>query len=254
MKRNLLPYLLTLVVAMSCTTPALWAQGRSIPKTQEAREQEIAEPGPLPEGQKYRYPLWNGLGISVDVFEPLMGLFANDYANYEAQVMVNLHHRFFPMASVGMGRCDATSDNGNTYGSDEKLEHTFRSTLSPFFKVGCGYDLHYNTTKPGNYYLLFLRYGCSWNTADIEGLYYYDGLWKPHGPIALRDQHYTTHWVEVGAMLNVQVAPHITLGWDVYYKVRLAQSGTAQGSPYWVPGYGRNDNHIGFLFRVGYTL
>lgn len=231
-----------------------WSQGRSIPKTEAARQQEEVEPGPLPEGQKYRYDLWQGLTVSVDIFEPLLQLATLDYANYEADVMANFHHRFFPMASVGMGQCDTHSDIGSGYGTDDKKEHTYRSHLAPFFKLGCGYNLRYNATKPEDFYLIFVRYGCSWNTADIEGLNYYDGLWKPYGPADLNNLKISTHWLEVGIRLNVEVTPRIVMGWDAYAKFQLHQSGTESGDPYWVPGFGVNDNHVGFLFHVGYRL
>ena len=82
----------------------LLAQGRSIPVSSEVKAEEQKElPDVLPEGQKYRYRFFNGLNVSVDILDPLLYTFYFEHASFEAQVMADFHHRFFPMASFGMG-------------------------------------------------------------------------------------------------------------------------------------------------------
>ena len=69
-----------------------------------------------------------------------------------------------------------------------------------------------------------------------------------------RSHEYTTQWVEVGGMVKVQIVKHISLGWDLYFKAKITQSGTQYGTPFFVPGYGPNKSHIGFSFRIFYDI
>lgn len=250
---------LTSLLLLAATTHfGAWAQGRSIPKGSEAKAQEaVAEiVDELPEGQKYRYPLLNGLNISVDIFDPLMRLTLFDHASYEAQAMLDLHHRFFPMASFGMGEANEVSNNGLDYDfpDKQKRECSFKSKLSPFGKVGIGYNLGFNDLRPDDFYMLMLRYGVAYSKADISNLYYAESFWGATGPITIAEQKYTTQWLELGGMIKVQIMSHLSLGWDLYVKVKVAQSGTRQGIPYFVPGYGTSSSPVGFSFRIYYDL
>ena len=213
-------YAITLAFAalLLSSSPALLAQGRSIPVSSEVKAEEQKElPDVLPEGQKYRYRFFNGLNVSVDILDPLLYTFYFEHASFEAQVMADFH-------------------------------------LAPFGKVGFAYNIDYNSTRPNDLYLVFLRYGLAFNKADITNLYYADELWGPLGPIAINDQEYTTQWVELGGMVKVQIAKHISLGWDLYFKAKVSQSGTQYGTPFFVPGYGPNKSHIGFSFRIFYDI
>lgn len=256
---NKAPHVLTrallLGLLLISDSPALFAQGRSIPVTSEVRAQEQKElPIELPEGQKYRYRLFNGLNISTDLLDPLLRAFTYDHASYEVQLMADFHHRFFPIAAFGMGSADETSDNGLEYGTGAKQEFRFKSSLAPYGKIGFAYNFDYNSTRPADQYMVFFRYGLARSKADITNLYYADELWGSLGPIALTDQRYTTHWLEVGGMLKVQIAGPLALGWDLYLKLKLAQSGTQYGKPYFVPGYGPDKANIGFSFRLFYDI
>lgn len=252
-KRNFVIYLILLTIC-SLQVSSVMAQGRTIPRSSEVEDRNETILDALPEGQKHRYPFFNGLNVSVDAFDPVLDLFYLDHASYEAQVMADLHHRFFPMFGMGMGYADEISNNGNDYGTGEKHELTFKSDLSPFFKLGMGYNLDYNSTRPSDFYMVFMRYGYAYSKADISNLYYADDMWGAYGPVSILDQKYNTHWVEAGMMLKVQLMRHVSLGWDLYWKIRIAQSGTRQGKPTFVPGYGSSDTSIGFAFRVYYDI
>lgn len=254
MSRSLLLPLL-LLLACSLQTSQLMAQGKSIPKSSKAQEKTDALlVEELPEGQTHRYPLFNGLNVSVDIFDPICSLFLYDHASYEAQVMVDLHHRFFPMASIGMGYAKETSNNGIEFSTGQKQEFTYKSGMAPFMKLGMGYNLRYNNIKPNDYYMIIARYGIAHNTADLTNLYYASLNWDdPHLPDLL-DQSYTTQWIEAGVALKVQIIKHVSLGWDLYAKIKLTQSGTQYGKPAFVPGFGDNNSIIGFNFRIYYDI
>ena len=250
--------LLFILIAFVCSlqAPLLMAQGRSIPKGSQAKAEEAAAivDDELPEGQKYRYPLLNGLNVSVDIFDPLYDIFSVSHASYEAQVMLDLHHRFFPLAAIGMGYAKETSNNGIEFSTGQAQEFTFDSKMSPFLKVGMAYNLSYNSTKPDDMYLLFARYGIAHNTANLTNLYYASSYWDDMHLPDLLDQSYTTQWIEAGVMIKVQLIKHISLGWDLYAKIKLSQTGTKYGEPPFVPGYGDCSSIFGFNFRVYYDI
>lgn len=230
------------------------AQGRSIPKGSEAKAQEILLDDELPEGQTHRYPLLNGLNVSVDIFDPLYDIFTASHASYEAQVMLSLHNRFFPMAAMGMGYADETSNNGIEFSTGEKQEFTFKSEMSPFMKLGMAYNLRYNSTTPEDTYMVFARYGIAHSKADLTNIYYASSNWPDvHLPDHI-GQEYTTQWIEAGMMLKVKLWWRFSLGWDLYAKIKLAQSGTEKGKPAFVPGYGDCSSLFGFNFRIFYNI
>lgn len=254
MNRILLPLLLLLACCMQ-TLPS-WAQGRSIPKGSQAKAEEAAAliDDELPEGQTYRYPLFNGLNVSIDIFDPLYDLFLSDHASYEAQAMVDLHHRFFPLAAFGMGYADEKSNNGIEFSTGQKQEFTFKSEMAPFLKLGMAYNLRYNSTKPDDLYLIFARYGIAQSKVDLTNLYYASSKWDDVHLPDIIGQKYTTQWIEAGVMLKVQLIKHVSLGWDLYAKIKLSQSGTENGKPAFVPGYGDCSSLFGFNFRVYYDI
>lgn len=256
--------ILALIIAISITLPS-YGQGRNIPKSKEAREAEAARDAeeketPLPEGQKYRYPLFNGLDVSVDVMDLMMRLFGTGYGSHEVQVMANFHNRFFPMVAVGMGQANTDSNNGLNYSDGKQYpdmfrqEHTFKTNWAPYFKLGCAYNLKYNHFRPNDFYALFMRYGFSSYTADITNLWYYDGTWATYKSEDLTDQEYNIHWLELGGMIKVQVNKYISMGWDLYYKVPVKEKTSRYGKPYYSPGFGVHNNNVGFLFRVYYNI
>lgn len=250
--------LLSMLIALACClqTLPLLAQGRSIPKGSQAQAETAAEliDDELPEGQTYRYPLFNGLNVSVDIFDPLYDLFLANHASYEAQAMVDLHHRFFPMGSFGMGYAEEKSNNGIEFSTGKKQEFTFKSDMSPFLKLGMAYNLRYNSTKPNDLYMLFARYGIAHNKADLTNIYYASAYWDDTHLPDMLDQSYTTQWIEAGVMLKVQLIKHVSLGWDLYAKIKLSQSGTEYGKPAFVPGYGDCSSIFGFNFRIYYDI
>ena len=232
----------------------LVAQGRSIPKGSEANAQEAVLPDELPEGQTHRYPLLNGLSINVDIFDPLYDIFLANHASYEAMVMLDLHHRSFPMAAIGLGYADETSNNGIEFSTGKKQEFTFKSEMSPFMKFGMAYNLRYNSTKPEDMYMLFARYGIAHSKADLTNIYYASANWPDVKLPDLLGQEYTTQWIEAGIMLKVKVWWRFSMGWDMYAKIKLAQSGTEYGKPAFVPGYGDCSSIFGFNFRLFYEI
>jgi len=223
-----------------------WAQGSSIPTTsevEEARTDLLSDE--LPEGVKYRYPLINGMSVSFNLFPPLMNLFGKDYGSYEGMVTFDLHHRFFPQAGAGIGFCDVKSD-------DEVRYHCTKHF--PFFKGGMLYNFNYNDVKPNDFYGAFVRFGYAYSEASISNLRYTDAFWGETEPMSITGLSYHSVWMELGGFIKVQVADHISLGWDASFKPFLHKGKEKQGEPYFVPGYGVTTSKLGFGFHIYYDL
>lgn len=225
----------------------IFAQGRSIPRSSKV-EEETQTTSPkeeeLPEGVKYRYPLFNGISLMFNVFEPVLDLFAKDYSSYETTIMFDLHHRFFPEASFGVGYCNEKSDD---------LVH-YEVKTTPFYKIGFRYNLNYNDLEDKFYYFIVARYGFCHSEADISNLSYKDGYWPEYGPISIRDQEFNSHWVEIGGGIKVQIWDRLSAGWDFYIKPFISKGSTRNAEPYYIPGYGTTGSNFGMAFRLYYDL
>jgi hypothetical protein len=239
----------TLCLLAFCLLSAFpaFGQGATIPRGSNSGETTVDTPPinyELPEGVKYRYPLFYGLNLSVNLFEPVMHVFRNNYASYEATAQVDLHHRYMPELTVGVGKCDDKSDDLVGY----------KTSLSPFFKVGAALNLKYNDVEPNYFYFVVLRYGYSHSTADITNLYYNDGFWEKYGPVDLINQTFNAHWFELGFGIQVKLWRRFSMGWDLYYKPLISDGGSKYASPYYIPGYGITSFKFGLNYRLTYRL
>ena len=102
--------------------------------------------------------------------------------------------------------------------------------------------------------MLFARYGIAHSKADLTNIYYASANWPDVKLPDLLGQEYTTQWIEAGIMLKVKVWWRFSMGWDMYAKIKLAQSGTEYGKPAFVPGYGDCSSIFGFNFRLFYDI
>lgn len=241
-KRVLLP-----VLALWLPVTFAQAQGRSIPRGDKAAPDSAATVSaqPLPEGQKYRYPLINRLEVAFDIASPVMELFNNYYGDYSLRATLNLHHRFMPQLVLGIGHCNEMSQ-------DAYLRYKVGPSF--FAKAGIGYNFKFNDVRPYDFYWAFARYGFSSFKADILDIVYNDGYWDTFISNGIENIRYNCHWLELGGGIHVQIAGKWGLGWEVWYKVFLAKGTNPYGSPYYVPGYGTTTSHIGFSFNVSYDI
>lgn len=219
-----------------------FAQGNSIPKSSKVNVQEEILPEELPDSVRYRYPLFNGISVSVSIFDPVMEVFKWNHANYQAMVTADLYHRFFPQVAVGIGHSDEVSNDGIKY----------TSKAAPFFKIGMLYNFNYNDTKPENFYYVVARYGMSKSTADIENLHYTDGYWNEFGPANVTGLEYPCHWAEIGGGIKVKLTGPISLGWEFTYRPLISKGEAKNGNPYFVPGKGAGN--FGFDFNIYYNI
>lgn len=234
----------TLILLLSINFAlTVFAQGNSIPKSNKVQQsQESILDDLLLDGVKYRYPLFNGLSISANLFDPVMEVFRWNHANYVVNITADIHHRFFPQFSTGIGHSSEASDDG--------IKYTCKA--APFYKIGMLYNFNYNDNKPDNYYYVLLRYGFSKSTASIENMHYTDGYWNDFGPTSVTDQEYACQWAEIGGGIKVKLVGPISLGWEASFRPLISKGDAKHGNPYFIPGKGAGK--FGFEFNLYYNI
>ena len=191
----------------------------------------------------YHVPTFNGIMLGVNVGDAALRAFGQEYGGYEALAEVNIYNRFFPEISFGIGSGKSTADGGYTY----ECKPSF------FGRIGMNYNCFYKNSS-NSFVIVGIRYGFSSYKADISNLYYENGYWPTSGPYNLTNQKFTTHWLELGAGVRVQVFKNLYMGWMVYYKPLIKEGSTVNASPWYIPGYGINGKGFGFTYNIYYKL
>ncbi|MEG1617813.1 MAG: DUF6048 family protein [Bacteroidales bacterium] len=192
---------------------------------------------------RHKYPLYNGIMIGVNIADPALRLFGQDYGGYEGLVEVNLHNRFFPEWSFGVGNAETTTEEGIYY----KTKSTF------YNRIGMNYNFRFNSSSP-NYFVVGMRYGYSSYSAEIRNMSFNDGYWKPIEGISLPEQQFSSHWLEISLGIRVQVWKNFYMGWALQFKPLLKEGSTENANPWYIPGYGANGKGFGFSYNLYYRL
>lgn len=188
-------------------------------------------------------PLLAGVSVMVDVAGAAMAA-ATPYGQYEAAARVNLRGRYFPIVEVGWG----VSDNLN-----ETTDNHFK-TSAPYFRAGVDYNVAKNK-RSGNRIFIGVRYGFSSFKYDMEGPDVEDEVYGTSTPFHLEGLKGNTHWGEALFGLEARVWGMFHLGWTIRYRLRFSDKASEWGSPWYVPGYGRNDSHaIGGTFNLIFDI
>ena len=194
------------------------------------------------EAQK-RLPLFAGISVSADVAGAVMATFT-PYGQYEAAARINLRGRYFPTFEMGMGHSDHT---------DETTEIHYKVN-SPYFRVGMDYNVA-KDLRSGNRIFVGARYGFTSFKYDMDGPDLTDPIYGGQQPFRFTGIRGTNHWGEIVAGLEAKVWGILHLGWTVRYRMRLYNQEAPTGSPWYVPGYGKNDTHaLGGTFLVIFDI
>lgn len=193
--------------------------------------------------QKQRLPLLAGISVSGDVAGAVMAV-VSPFGQYEAACRFNLRGTFFPIVEAGWGLSDHTDDTTDLH----------YKTGAPYFRIGCDYNFA-NDKRSGNRILGGLRYGFSAFDYDVDGPDIIDPIWGTATPFSVSGLSGAAQWMEAVFGLEAKVAGIVHLGWSLRYRVRLYNKTSAVGSPWYVPGYGRNGGHtVSGTFNIIFDL
>ena len=194
--------------------------------------------------QKEKAPLLSGIAVSADVVGFAMKAVGAKFANMEVGARINLLDKYFPVAELGIGDSHREgAETGNTF-----------STTSPYMRFGIDYN--FNKKHNGNRLFGIFRYGFSSFKYDIGNESFTDPVYGTTTSLKLNGQKATGQWLEFGAGIETKLWRFIRLGWSMRYKFRLALSHPDGGEPYFIPGFGKNDDNcfggtVNLVFDVG---
>ncbi|MCP9611462.1 DUF6048 family protein [Coprobacter tertius] len=233
-------YIIISVVMLLCVFVGK-AQNRNTPasttsKTASAEKKEAT----------YTYPLFNGLVVGVDLYNPVAKLFGQKYSNYEASLELDLHNRFFPIWEIGIGSAKSTP---------EDMNFTYRGKAALYNRIGMNYNIKYNNKTLDGVYA-GIRYGFSTFNYDITDIRLESSYWDPENPVIgeITGQHSRAQWIEALVGIRVKLYKGLMMGWTVRYKWKLNVKNNFQSTPWFIPGYGTSNNPVSFTYSIYYRI
>lgn len=193
-----------------------------------------------------RAPLLSGVAVSADLLGFAQKVIGSKYTNMEVGARINFIDKYFVVAELGIGDCHREgAETGNTF-----------DATAPFMRFGLDYN--FNKKHNGNRLFGIFRYGFSSFKYDIGNEAFTDPVYGTTGPLKLNGESATGQWLEFGLGIETKLWRIVRLGWSLRYKMRLDLSHPDGGEPYFVPGFGKNDDNgwggsINLIFDVGKT-
>lgn len=173
-------------------------------------------------------PVFCGLSVSVDLVGAAMKAMGSDFSQTEAALRLNFKEKYFPVFELGYGFSDYVSEETNKASR----------TNAPYMRIG----LDYNFTKKRNGNRLYagVRYGFSRFRYDLVDASFRDPVWNQPLPFHLDNEPGSAQWGEAVFGLETRIWKFIQMGWNIRYKARFTQDVNRQGSPWYLPGFGKN--------------
>ena len=179
---------------------------------------------------KEKAPLLSGVGVGIDICGLAMKAVGARFANMEISGRIGLKEKYFPIFEIGIGDC-------TRYGGE--TTNVF-STRAPYWRIGMDYNL--NKKVNGNRFLLGVRYGFSSYKYDFTCPDFTDPVYGTVRPLQLEGLQGNHQWLEFCLGFETRLWSIVRLGYSIRYKMPTMQSYSDLGTPYYVPGYGRNDD------------
>lgn len=173
-------------------------------------------------------PLLMGVAVQVDLAGPVMKALNTKFDQLECGARINFRDKYFPLVELGVGECERDGEqNANHF-----------KTRAPYFRVGMDYN--FNKKHNGNRFFAGLRYGFSGYTYDFTNVDFQDPVYGGNTGLDLSGQKANMHWAEASVGCETKLWSFIRLGWTLRFKARISEKDTPYGSPYYVPGFGKN--------------
>ena len=100
-----------------------------------------------------------------------------------------------------------------------------------------------------------VRYAFSSFAYDLCVPGFTDPVWNVPVAFDYRNLSGNYHWGEVVFGIETKIWSFIRLGWDARYKYRFKGNDSRYGTPWYVPGFGKNDTSgLGGTFKVIFDI
>lgn len=198
----------------------------------------------LPKKPKMLYPKIYEVSVGLNIWDPVMRIFGQDYGIGGVDVRLNMYNRYIPTFEIGLGQARHTADE---YG------YTYRSPLAPYAKVGIDYNFLFNSDPA---YQLYggLRYGFASFKYEVTGATDTGTYWGDKTTFDIPSQSASAGWLEVVLGLRVRLWGNISAGWALRYHTILHQSHPVGGDPWYIPGYGTASSPLSGSITISYTI
>jgi hypothetical protein len=198
----------------------------------------------LQRAKRVIYPLMSGITIGVNVFDPILQAFKQSYGGVDFSAEISLWNRLFPTVEIGMGRANS---------SPEDMNFTYKTSLTPYAKIGANYNFLYS--KIPDYKAMFgFRLGYSKFTYDITNITPTAGYWNETGTFDITNQHSHALWGELLFAVRAKIIGNVSMGWSVRYRMMFKCKDNYNSSPWYIPGYGARGSRVYGTFSIFYTL
>ncbi|MBO4486778.1 MAG: hypothetical protein J5729_00220 [Bacteroidaceae bacterium] len=210
-------YILLCISSLLLLQPAAWGQ------RQKPRISIEADTVPLISGGQIYFNLAGAVLWQV-----------SSYGELEGGARLNIRNKYFPTVEAGMGFCNKTDD-----GTDLRCK-----TSAPFIRLGCDYNFARDKAS-GNRIYGGLRAGYTTFKYDLSGPSVIDPYWQGQQmDISLSKVSCNAYWAEFLFGLETKIWRNFHLGWTIRYKRRLHYKDYDLGNSYYLPGYGKNSDHL----------
>lgn len=198
----------------------------------------------LPKKPKMLYPKIYNLSVGVNLWDPIMRAFGQDYGLADLELRLNMYNRYIPTFEFGLGQTKHKPDEYN---------YTYHSSIAPYAKIGIDYNFLFNSNPD---YQLYggLRYGFSTFKYNITGATTGDTYWGEPVTFDIPSQSATAGWMEIVLGLRVRLFGNISAGWALRYHSILHQSHPTAGDPWYIPGYGTASSPLSGSITISYTI
>ena len=193
---------------------------------------------------KMEQPLFHAASIGVNIWDPVMRIFGQDYGIASAWAELSLHNRYKPFVEVGLGSASHGGPNNN---------YRYRSPMSVFFKIGASYNFLFNSNPDYQLYA-GVRFGFSPFSYAVDDVVLNSEYWGETSRFDIPSQNATASWFEIGLGLRVKIWGPISAGWEFKYHSLSHCSKGQYGEPWYIPGYGTRGSSITGSFSISYTI
>lgn len=212
----------------------------------EVLEQLDSLPPGTPAGRvpKMINPLLFSATVGVDIWDPAMRIFGQNYGLIGFSAEVNLHNRYIPVFEVGLGNADNTPKDQN---------FTYHSPVTPYFRIGCNYNFLYNS-NPDYQFVAGIRYGWSHFSYQLRDVDISDSYWGEDKWVNFPSQTSNVSYLQVLFGLRVKIWKQLSMGWNIRFRAILHETTQPSGQPWYIPGYGARGGVISGSFSIFYTI
>lgn len=192
----------------------------------------------------FKYPLWDEISIGFNFLEPMMRCLGQDYGIADMWAELSIHNRFKPVIEFGLGEASHSTDDSN---------YSYKSSISPYFKIGLNYNFLYNKTNEYQFYG-GIRYGFSSFSFEVNDVKIDNSYWNEYFYTNIPSQNSSVGYAELLLGLKVKIYKQWALGWALKYHTIINETKCKYGKPWYIPGFGSRDSSLSAAFSVIYSI